>query len=294
VKFYAGIDGGQTTTVAIVADEHGRILGRGTAAAADEVGQDAKSTRLRDAIEGALARAMIEASLAPSAQLEAVVAGISGYDGKVRGQAPRIKAKRVRLVHDAPIAHAGALAGRSGVIAIAGTGSVVYGVARDGRTLTIGGWGYLFGDEGSAFRIERNAINLAMNDQDRDTVTPLWAGACTFFGVRSLRDVQAANASGNLSRDRIAAFTRVALGVDDARVDELLDIGTTALARQVGTAAERLGFGGKFKFALVGGLSESSRYVQAFERARRTLNLQTQVDRAQEEPVMGALRMAMA
>ena len=38
VRLFAGIDGGQSSTVAVVADDAGRILGRGAAGPADEIG----------------------------------------------------------------------------------------------------------------------------------------------------------------------------------------------------------------------------------------------------------------
>ena len=41
---------------------------------------------------------------------------------------------RVVLMHDTPIAHAGALGGRAGVVVISGTGSVVYARAEDGTS----------------------------------------------------------------------------------------------------------------------------------------------------------------
>ena len=59
-EYFAGIDGGQSSTVAIVGDERGKILGRATAGPADEVGASAGSTRLRDALgEASPARAAL-------------------------------------------------------------------------------------------------------------------------------------------------------------------------------------------------------------------------------------------
>ncbi len=93
------------------------------------------------------------------------------------------------LLHDTPIAHAGALAGRPGIVVIAGTGSVVYGRKEDGSSSTLGGWGYLFGDEGSAFAIARDALATLMrahDDGDR-SLDEAARAACDFFGAASLR-----------------------------------------------------------------------------------------------------------
>jgi len=158
VSLFAGIDGGQSSTVAVVGDERGRILGRGTAGPADEIGASKESTRLRDALQGALEAACADAGLAQESRFDAIVAGVSGYDGHVYGKMPALPSQRVVLVHDTPIAHAGALAGHPGVVIIAGTGSVVFGRDESGRSWTLGGWGFLFGDEGSAFSIVRDAL----------------------------------------------------------------------------------------------------------------------------------------
>lgn len=146
-ELVAGIDGGQSSTVAVIGDKQGTILGRGVAGAADEVGEKSDSTRLRDALRSALEDARHNAALPPNARFAAIVAGISGYEGRIYGSQPDLPTDRLVLLHDAPIAHAGALAGDPGVVVIAGTGSVVYARAQDDRTQTLGGWGYLFGDE---------------------------------------------------------------------------------------------------------------------------------------------------
>ena len=55
---FAGIDAGQTSTTAAIAGDDGRTIAFGYAGPADEIGADAQSTQLRDALEGALADAV--------------------------------------------------------------------------------------------------------------------------------------------------------------------------------------------------------------------------------------------
>ncbi len=197
---FAGIDVGQSSTAAVIGDGR-RIAGRGEAGPGDEIGQGASSTRLRDAVEGALASALRDAGLPDDTRFEAIVAGISGYEGALAGAAPRLPSRRVELMHDAPIAHAGALAGEPGVVVIAGTGSVAYTRARDGRTRTVGGWGYLFGDQGSAFWIARTAFELAI-DHDAECAAQIAA----FFGEPDLRRTARAFYEGRIARERFAAL----------------------------------------------------------------------------------------
>ena len=64
------------------------------------------------------------------------------------------------VTHDGMIALSGALAGENGIVAIAGTGSLVFG-RHGSRTMRAGGWGYVFGDEGGAFWIAGQAASLS-------------------------------------------------------------------------------------------------------------------------------------
>jgi N-acetylglucosamine kinase-like BadF-type ATPase len=277
VTLFGGIDGGQSSTTAVVGDADGRVLGRGSAGPADEVGCDARSTRLKDALEGALAAALDDAGLPRDTRFEAIVAGVSGYAGASVGIAPGFNAARVRLMHDAPIAHVGALGGGPGVIVIAGTGSVVYGVGADGRAVTVGGLGYVFGDEGSAFGIARRAIREA------DENGALRRRAAAFFGEASALDVARAVYAGRISRDRVAAFAAELLAVPDADVERLVDAEVAALARQIARAKAMVAASGPV--AATGGMTRDAYYMK---RLGRLVDLVAPLD----EPAIGALSMA--
>lgn len=250
MKFFAGIDGGQSSTVAVIGDEAGRIVGRGKAGPADEIGAEESSARLRDALSAALEDARRDARLDAS-RFEAIVAGISGYDGRVYGRAPELPSVRLRLLHDTPIAHAGALGGSAGIVAIAGTGSVVYGRKDDGSSFTLGGWGFLFGDEGSAFAIARDALARMMRaHDDGDRSLDEEAGtACRFFEVGSLRELVHAFYKGGITRARLAAFASAALGVEEFRL--LARRGADRLSALICTLVEQ---GVPARVALVGGV----------------------------------------
>jgi N-acetylglucosamine kinase-like BadF-type ATPase len=62
---------------------------------------------------------------------------------------------------DMVIAHAGALGGRPGVLALAGTGSCILGIGAGGGRVKVGGWGPVYGDEGSAYRIGQMSLRAA-------------------------------------------------------------------------------------------------------------------------------------
>ncbi|MBC5800327.1 MAG: hypothetical protein GIW94_10215, partial [Candidatus Eremiobacteraeota bacterium] len=211
----AGVDGGQSSTRAAIGDAGGRILGRGTGPAADLVGEPRDSGRQRAAIARALGAAKEAAGLTADVPLAAAVIGLTGYDGDPRNAhefAP--SADTAVVVHDAVVAHAGALAGEAGIVVLAGTGSVAVGIAERGAPyVRAGGWGYFFGDRGSALGIAREAIAWAMGAADRGEPSQLGAAALRFFGAANLHDIQNAFAHGDLSRPALAAFAEQVLAM---------------------------------------------------------------------------------
>lgn len=218
ILLIAGIDGGQTSTSAAIADNAGRILGRGNGPPADLVGEERNSARGRAAIGTALADAARAAALPADVRLAAVVIGLTGHDDAPLS-APEFApfADAVTVVHDAVIAHTGAFGDEPGIVVLAGTGSVALGNARRGEPyVRAGGWGYFFGDHGGALGIAREAILWAMRDADYGEPSQLGEAALRFFGASDLHGVQHAFAHGELSRPALAAFAEHALGMAPA------------------------------------------------------------------------------
>jgi glucosamine kinase len=129
-----GIDGGGTHTRAMVADTHGRVLSCVEAGGSNPNHHPKAQENAREAIRQALAEAGCEAG-----QVVSLVAGFAGLDSaedQVWAEqftaVPGLCCPRLQ-VNDAVIAHAGALRSRPGIIAILGTGSIVFGVTPDGR-----------------------------------------------------------------------------------------------------------------------------------------------------------------
>ncbi len=269
MRLFAGIDGGQSHTQALIGDERGNVLGSGRAGPADEVGADARSTKLRDALEGAVTAALADAKLARDARLDAVVAGVSGYEGRVYGAMPAFGAAKFVLMHDAPIAHAGALGGEPGIIVIAGTGSSTYGVAANGDALTVGGWGYLFGDEGSGFWIAIEALKFAMSYEDAGRGDGLAEDARRFFSKPTLHAIARAFYVAEISRTQIAEFAPRVLefaGDGHAAARGIVHGGAAALVGDAAACASRLRMD-ESRVAFVGGMTNVALYSHAIDAA---------------------------
>jgi N-acetylglucosamine kinase-like BadF-type ATPase len=293
VTLYGGIDAGQSRTVAAIADESGRELGRGEAGAADEIGQDENSTRLRDALRSAYDKAVAAASQPQFARCERIVAGISGYEGRVYGRMPDLPCDELVLLHDAVIAHAGAFEGAPGVAVIAGTGSVAYGANDRGQTVTVGGWGYLFGDEGSAFWFARRAIEDAIRDEDAGKKSPFAQGLLRHFKSSSLHALVRSFYAGELSRTALAEFAQAAIersGSDPANeryvqqcAQALADLAVRTMAR-IELPAGPLAF--------LGGMTKSAAMKTAIASAVEEAAPDAKIVEAAGDAVSGALFLA--
>ncbi|WP_246092740.1 N-acetylglucosamine kinase [Terrilactibacillus laevilacticus] len=80
--------------------------------------------------------------------------------------------------------------GDHGLVVIAGTGSIAYGEKENGETFRIGGWGYLFGDEGSGYDIGKEAIrNVLMSYDGRNPQTILTSFVKKYFEIDSIQDL---------------------------------------------------------------------------------------------------------
>jgi N-acetylglucosamine kinase-like BadF-type ATPase len=296
MRYVAGVDGGQSSTSVVVVDEKGVVRGRGAAGPADHVGEPPCSRKFANACATALTRALEAAGLARDTRFAAVHAGLSGYDERFDGAAPDVRADVMRVEHDAPVALAGAVQTLPAVVVIAGTGSVAFGKSGDGRSVRTGGWGYLFGDAGSAFAVARDALAHAMREDDRGARSPLGDAALAYFDHRNLRALATEAVLGRISRDQVAAFARVvhdAARLGDAAAAAVVDEAASALAALAAAALARLDLTDQtVPVAFTGG---SFRNDAFFARARERLALlapHAQAVAARYDPVVGAALLA--
>jgi N-acetylglucosamine kinase-like BadF-type ATPase len=218
--FLLGIDGGQTSTKALLAQVDGTVRARGQGGPSDNFYTADGEAKNRCAIHGAI-RAALEAAGVSAERVVAVGMGHTGAfaaakANPVPAQIIRevVPAAEIVVASDVVTNLAGASGGQPGVVVIAGGGSVAYGVTADGREALAGGWGNLLGDEGSAFDIGRRAISAATRASDgQGEPTALEALVMAELGLAAMRDVMRVVYAAGFPRDRIA---RLAPKVADA------------------------------------------------------------------------------
>lgn len=291
-----GIDGGGSKTRALAAGLDLEL--RGSAAAGASNLQVAGVEGAGAAISEAAGAAMAMAG-GPGAAPAAVCLGLAGA-GRPADRERVLAWARARwpgvpcaVVSDIePVLAAGTPAGW-GVALIAGTGSSCLGLAPDGRTAKVGGWGYILGDEGSGYDLAARALRLATQTADgRADARPLLDAVLAHWGLAAPEALVAHVYGGRLAPAAIAGLTRPVLALadaGDAHALALLDACAAELARHAATAARRLGMGAA-PLALAGGLLGASPRLRQALAAR--LGPAWSPVRYVEDPARGTLVLA--
>ncbi len=270
-EIYLGVDGGQSHTEAIIADERGNILGRGTGGASNHAEIPGGRERLRNAILKSVGEALRNSN--SKFQISDLFAsahfGMTGgaeYKEAIIGEI--IRADYFTVGHDAPTALFGATAGKPGIVVIAGTGSVVFGINDGGETARTGGLGYLFADEGSGFGLAAQTIRLAIKEHDNiienDGLLEL---VLKFFGKNEIRQITDDFYNGKISRDEIAKLARHAHDAAQNGNDTLkreISAGIEVLVKNVKSVADKLNFRDGFPVSGVGGMFRGTLFKQTF------------------------------
>lgn len=224
---YLGVDGGQSHTKVAVGDAQGVIVGRGTAGPCNHVKSGEGREKLRRAVTEAVSKALEPTGRAfGETQFASACFGMSGGpEDKRQLLAELLSCKRLEVTTDAAIALWGGTGGQPGVVVIAGTGSMAFGRNASGETMRAGGWGYLYGDEGGAFNVARNALRAALRDEEGwGPATRLRAALLEATGATDVNDLLHRFYTDEFPRQRVAALAPL--------VDDIAASGD-AVARQV-------------------------------------------------------------
>ncbi len=244
MAYYLGIDGGGTKTRCLLADET-NVLAKEMATSGGSNIVRLGEQPARQALHAAIRQACASAKITPN-QIRAVCIGAAGaarpeITAKIRSILRElileIPAEKIEVVGDSVIALEAGFGAGPGVIAIAGTGSIVYGRNANGDTARAGGWGFAISDEGSGHWIGRRAIAAVMSAYDEGQGTALTNLILQAWKLNSLDElVQQANATPAPDFPRLLHIVlRAADGGDAVASGLLADAGAklAALAAMV-------------------------------------------------------------
>lgn len=234
-----GLDGGGSRTVALIANEKGRVLGRGESGPATQ--HTAGLARAAEAIRSATFQALDDAGLMVQA-LHAACFALVGADHTTDRQvmASVIASLGLKcpitLEHDATAALAGATGGRPGAIIISDTGAMAYGEDHTGQRARADGYGPIAGDSGSGYDVGRRAIRAALRHQDgRGPATLLTERIMRRFMLNHMTDIL------NLLHGDPAPLGRQDIAAIAPKVIQCAQEGDPVALELVRTAGEDLG-----------------------------------------------------
>lgn len=305
VRLICGIDSGQTSTRCVLATTDGELLGRGTGGSLIHLNAHGAHERFLGSIGQALQEAWAAAGITQR-PLAAIVLGATGIvagspEASTAAEllSKLVRADVVQICSDSMIALQGAHAGCPGVVVITGTGTIAFGMDSSGRTARAGGWGWLIGDEGSAFAIGRAGLRAACYAHDgMGPETTLNESFTQHFGIVSLHDVKRVISAPDFGAKGFAALAGVvskAAEYGDAVANRIIREAGLALAQETAAVVRRLEFGANpVPVAPLGGAFDHVFGLQeAFVSAMETTSVPAVVTQPQLPAVLGAVLMAL-
>ena len=271
MRLFLGVDGGQSSTTVLIGDESGRVLGAGEAGPCNHTGAEEGRARFERAVNQGLRAACARAGLDPATvRFESACFGMSGGpEDKQAILAGTLRAEHLLVTTDAGIALSGATDTGQGIAAIAGTGSIAFGRNTEGRTARAGGWGYVFGDEGSGFDIARQALRAALRmEEGWGPPTSLRQALLDATGSRTANQLLHLFYTSEWPRSRVAALAPLAdaaAAQGDAVAMVVLNRAAVELAMLVAAVRSQLWKpGDAVEVAYIGGVFQSRTLLERF------------------------------
>jgi glucosamine kinase len=247
MPYYLGIDGGGTKTRCVLADET-TVLATAMSGGSNIVRLGEQ--RAREALHSSIRQVCAAARILPG-QISAICMGAAGaarpeIAEKIRGiiarLIPELTPTRIEVVGDTEIALESTFGNGPGVIAIAGTGSIVYGRDGNGHTARSGGWGFAISDEGSGHWIGCRAISAILSARDQGIETALTALVLHAWKLGTIDElVQLANATPPPEFPRLFPVVMQAAYEGDSTARGLLVDAGTQLGKLAAIVIRRLG-----------------------------------------------------
>lgn len=169
MKYFIGIDGGGTNSRLLAVDFHGNVIGhvRGRTTNLESNSVNTVMNNLNALIES-----FHERHYTKYEDCAGLCFGTAGVDTRATLLTIEDMLHKTpftcptKVVNDALIALYANTRGKPGMMLLAGTGSIAYGVNAEGLDKRVGGFGYIVGDEGSAYWVVKEAIRAALHAYD--------------------------------------------------------------------------------------------------------------------------------
>ncbi|GAB1542829.1 N-acetylglucosamine kinase [Scytonema sp. NUACC21] len=315
MNYVLGIDGGGSKTVCVLMDGTGKVISRGDSGASNyqSIGIEAALESIQSAIYGAAVEAL---GFIDDIQVKAICLGLAGIGRSedlevVKGLVKELQNSRllpitwnlqatnIVICNDALVALVGGVGYPVGIVVAAGTGSIVFGRNHQGDIKRVGGWGYILGDEGSAYKIAVAGMQAALKAHDgREMSTSLIEVFKQNLNLASIEDLIEVVYRRGWSVKEIAALAPLVdstAACGDEAANRIIDDAVKELITATGTVIDAI-FSPKELFEVVttGSVWKGkSKIREKFARSIRTMFPTARVIFPRHEPAYGAGLLAL-
>jgi glucosamine kinase len=296
-----GVDGGGSKTRVMVGTADGEVLT--TLDGPKSAVAPGKAAHSADVIADLVTRALAEIAQPGAVMPRVLYCGVAGTGRDEERKAlhaaldAKELAEEVVIDSDGLIAMYDALEDRAGILLVVGTGSIAYGRSPAGEVVRCGGWGPMFGDEGSGGWIGRRALSIVAASSDgREPPTALLFPILAATQCEDVQDlIPWAAAADAKAFATLAPVVFSAAVAGDPRANALVTLAAEELVLHVRALSRQLFTDERaaVTVALSGGLMErGSPLRKRLEQRLRSAVPGAQLRAEEVLPARGALRAA--
>ncbi|MGL4451235.1 MAG: N-acetylglucosamine kinase [Sarcina sp.] len=278
MNYIIGVDGGGTKTEAVAYDLDGNVLKVALKGFGNPLNNKEEALKnIHDSIKELTDEYGVE-------QLKGLYLGIAGSESGNNTQLIKEVADEFYIdsvvMNDGELALRAMLEGEDGILTIAGTGSISFGINGE-KSLRCGGWGHLLGDEGSAYKISVEAIKRMIFENDNNLEkSALTKKAMEHLKITNIDEVIPFVYSSTKDEvAKLAPVVSILAEEGDKICIAIMESEGLALAKTTENTYKKLGFE-KCSIGLVGGVIRKSKIVrETFEKyLNENINVVSYVD----------------
>ena len=211
---YLVIDSGGTKTIAVIFDEEKNILGKGISKGGNSysIGEEQAIKNVISAYEAAKNQSKVEVTEIKKAYLFIPsfkpcikkFKQITGLNAEIKDEIDELKFASFK--HN------------DGIVILSGTGSFGF-VIIDGKHTSIGGWGAILGDEGSAYDIGLTFIKSCIKLYENDVKSEAIDEMLKFYDIENMHELRRKISFNLKTREEIASLAKLVTKLAEENVE---------------------------------------------------------------------------
>lgn len=246
MKYYIGIDGGGTKTLAYLGNEKKEVLSSIKVGSTNyhSVGTISTKKEFKEIFD--FFKVNIGITLD---KIKGVCIGGAGIDSP---KDEKVIEKIFRdigyendllIYNDSVTALVGANGEKKGAMVISGTGSIVLGIDKSGKSHRVGGWGHIIDDAGSGYAIARDGLKKIVESYDgREDNTEIWEVISKKLNISHVGELISFIYNTDIKKHDIANLAPCIIDLYkiDAVAKKVIDNAVRDLCKMIGALANKM------------------------------------------------------